>query len=484
MPVPVVPDIEDIVPGPDTAESAPRTDPPDDEPQMTVEQSGSAADGVGIAEDDFGDPAGDPELEAEDTQPNRQMHGVYVMREAGTDVVDMNRPKGTPAGGAKPLPPSPSQTPAQGKLKRDTQPEGKAAKRTSHRPDPRRENDDGRGDVDVVRMPKNRVPGEGSGVDTTPRGSRVPLPGEPKVIVDMGDQVEQLVRELMLCGPDDEGNIVASLLQLGEMALPTLVQKFPGPLWFDRNQPHRRLPRGRDVSGVARALSAFRERGVSYVAPLLDAADADQRFYGTLLASEMVHPAFCEALGRRLFDDDAGTRALALDVIKLFRHFREFDQVLQSVRTLARAPAKDPTRRRVAARALGELRDPKAVTLLIQLLKDDDRQLGQIAHRSLVILTRQDFGDQAKRWEQWNEKHGGQHRIEWLIAALDHATEEIRAAAGEELKRLTQEYYGYHPAASRRERERAQQKYQTWWNEVGRKRFMPTNAPPPRRDDD
>src|SRR5688572_32811872 len=110
----------------------------------------------------------------------------------------------------------------------------------------------------------------------------------------MGDQVEALVRDLCLCGPDDETNIVASLLQLGEMALPTLVQHFPGPLWFDRHTPHRRLPRGRDLSGVARAFVAFKERAVPYVVPLIDSADADTRFYATLLGTEFVHPSLLE----------------------------------------------------------------------------------------------------------------------------------------------------------------------------------------------
>jgi hypothetical protein len=47
----------------------------------------------------------------------------------------------------------------------------------------------------------------------------------------------------------------------------------------------------------------------------------------------------------------------------------------------------------------------------------------------------------------------------------------MRRAAGDELKQLTQEYYGYHPSLPRREREIAQKKYRAWWETEGQKRF-------------
>lgn len=514
MPVPVIPEALEALASPPVPEPAPGGAPEgspiagaaakarergrelDDEPMMVVEETASVEDVTDVSaleeEVEEADPSDVDSVD--DTQPNKRGAGVYVVRDVGEDVFPVGRREragGTPEGGIPrnaAVAPTPSTRPAAGdgapapkKPKRDTQPEGPRARRPTGRPDPRREDDEEGAAVEVVRVSAQQQAPSESPTREMPRRAPKPAPAgaEPKVIVDMGDQIEGLVRDLSMCGPDDETNIVGSLLQIGEAALPVLVQHFPGPLWFDRHTPHRRLPRGRDISGIARAFVAFRERAVPYVVPLLDAGDADGRFYATLLGTEFVHPSMLEPLSRRIFDEDQGTRALALDVIKLFRHFREFDQVLSGIRTMARSPSKDPMPRRVAAKILGELRDPKAVQLLIQLLREDDKQLAQIAQKSLVLLTRQDFGDAVKRWELWYEKSGGQHRIEWLIDALDHASEQIRADAAEELKRITQEYYGYHPAASRKERERAQMKYRAWWEENGKKRFSAT-APPQR----
>jgi hypothetical protein len=291
------------------------------------------------------------------------------------------------------------------------------------------------------------------------------------VIVDMGDQVEALLDELTAMSPDGPPTIFDRLLRMGDAALPALVQRFPGGLWFDRHAPHTRAPRGRDVSAVARALTIFRERAVPYLPGLLDASERDVRYYATLVAADLPHPTLIEALGRRLFDADAGTRVLALDVIKGFAQFRECGALLDELRTTARVLHRDLTRRRTAIRALAELRDAQAVPMLLAVLDDEDEGVRGEAHRALVTLTRQDFGLQRKRWEPWAEKRARAHRVEWLIDALLNDDETLRAAAGDELKRVTQEYYGYHAASPRRERERVHRKYQQWWESEGRARF-------------
>jgi hypothetical protein len=283
--------------------------------------------------------------------------------------------------------------------------------------------------------------------------------------------VEGLVDELSRMSPDDTSNVLDRVVRFGDLALPVIAQRFPGPLWFDRRAAHTRLPRGRDVSPLARALVTLRERSVAYLPSLLDHKDPEVRFYATLVAAEVVHPALLDALERRVFDDDPGIRALSLDVLKLYQLLPEYADALEQVRNTARWLNRDVGRRRVAVRALAELRDARAVPVLIHVLEDEDAGLRGEAHRALVVLTRQDFGPEKRRWEPWLERNAERHRIEWLIDALLHPDEPLRAAAGDELKRLTQEYYGYHPASPRRERERVHKKYQQWWQSAGKSRF-------------
>jgi len=91
------------------------------------------------------------------------------------------------------------------------------------------------------------------------------------------------------------------------------------------------------------------------------------------------------------------------------------------------------------------------------------------AHAALVAITRQDFGTKAKRWASWWDKHQDDDRIDWVFEGLSHKTPEIRAAAEQELRALTGEYFGYAFDLPREAREAARARWQAWWKEKGGK---------------
>ncbi|MGF1466361.1 MAG: hypothetical protein ACFCGT_09515 [Sandaracinaceae bacterium] len=326
----------------------------------------------------------------------------------------------------------------------------------------------------------------GEGRPTEPGGELIRLPvGAPaarrtltsldaatrSVIVDMGDQVHAKVDELLgAAGSEAEGERVKELLELGEAALPGLVQAFPGPLKYDRHGEGK-VPRGRDVSAVARALVAFGERAVPYVASLLSSAHPDVRFYAALVASELIHPGLMEAVADRIFDDDPGVRRVANALLPRFRAFPGFEDILAILRRTARLRGKSRARRLRAVDALAALRDVESLPKLVELLQEEDGELVDHLHRALIVLTAADVGRSHRKWEGWLARHGNQHRIEWLIEGLLDDAESIRHAASEELKRLTREYYGYHAASPRRDRERVYARYKHWWQTEGQQRF-------------
>jgi hypothetical protein len=87
------------------------------------------------------------------------------------------------------------------------------------------------------------------------------------------------------------------------------------------------------------------------------------------------------------------------------------------------------------------------------------------AHGALVAITRQDFGTKPKRWASWWKKHQHEDRVEWLFEGLSHETADIRAAAEQELRALTGEYFGYAFDLPREAREAARARWQAWWAE-------------------
>ncbi len=332
----------------------------------------------------------------------------------------------------------------------------------------------------VIREEVVRLPGH---VSTPPpeRESERPTDQPPprslrdeghRVIVDMGDQVDALVRQLLNSSPDEPHPATDRLVTLGEAALPALVQAFPGPLWFDRRHPHRRRPRGRNVSPIARALVAFGRRAAPYLVGLLADPDPNTRYYALLVAQEIPDARLVEPVGARLLDEDAGVRGLAADVLRRFARFTEQTaEVLESLRYRASDRRRDVGERVLALRALGALRDQESLEALLDALGSRDEHVALAAHDALVTITRQDFGRSVRRWRSWVERNRNRHRVEWLIDALTHPEESIRKAAGRELGETTRQFFGFHPSLPKRDREVCQRKYRAWWEREGRTRF-------------
>jgi hypothetical protein len=354
-----------------------------------------------------------------------------------------------------------------------------ARHRRSVPPDPRRDNDGSAITHDVVSLGPHAPTSAPPNADREPAGRRwapAPPPSAPEgplpsVIVDVGDDVEQLVAALRDAGPEDE-MVILPLLAVGEVALPALAREFPGKLWFDRNEPHARIPAGRDVSPIARTFVAFGRRSVPYLLPLLDDEDADTRYYATVLASEFVHPDLVQPVGRRLFDPDPGARSSAYRALSvLYACEVEFMQLIERLRASAR-DGRTLRPQVTSIEALGRLRDADSCDFFVSLLESPEVEVIRAAHASLMRLSCQDFGTHKKKWTAWFDKHSGQHRVEWLIGGLMHSDERLRRRASDELKHLTQEYFGYDPGLSKKEREAAQQKYRVWWQRVGFRMFV------------
>jgi hypothetical protein len=145
--------------------------------------------------------------------------------------------------------------------------------------------------------------------------------------------------------------------------------------------------------------------------------------------------------------------------------------LLQALSDVATDEGQPVERRRRVPKIWEELRDAQAPLPLTKLLEDANAQVADSALAALVVISRQDFGRDARRWREWYKRNQSKHRIQWLIDALTHESDEVRHAAGDELKNLTKEYFGYYHDLPRKERSRAQKRYRHWWETKGKARF-------------
>jgi hypothetical protein len=329
--------------------------------------------------------------------------------------------------------------------------------------DARRERGDSEPPVDVVSIPDPRPP-------SMPPRARGGDPNMPSIIVQTYGDVGVLVAELAETGLEDADEVVARVVSSGDTALPVLVEAFPGRLWALRSAGP--LPRGRDVSGIARAISLYGPSAAPFVASLLEREDADERYFALSVARDVFTHELGVPVEHLLYDDDREIRRHAAELL------RTLDAVSPVRRSIvdrlvqrARSANESEEKRLHAVAALGSFADGELVPTLIELLDDESPSVQGVVMANLVLITAQDFGPSSRKWIPWFERNRDRHRVEWLIDGLMHEAETVRRAAGAELQRITREYYGYHPVLPKREREVLQKRYRTWWETTGRTLF-------------
>jgi hypothetical protein len=291
----------------------------------------------------------------------------------------------------------------------------------------------------------------------------------PSVIVDVSSEYVALV-DRVIAGNDEEAE--NALLRAGGYAMAAIMARFPGPITADPDRLEGGpFPRAGECGPVLRLVARQRRTALPFVLTHVEDPDADRRFWATLLLGELVYVESAWPAVERVFDDDARVRRAARAAARAIAEVHP-SAVVDRLAAVAGDSAKASSARRVLAiEALAETREPLAVPALVKLLDDPGTGVAAGARAALAIVARQDFGLDAGKWRAWWSKNEDRHRIEWLIDALMHDSAATRAAASEELKTITKEFFGYYEDLPKRERERAQARYREWWSSAGKIRF-------------
>jgi hypothetical protein len=301
-----------------------------------------------------------------------------------------------------------------------------------------------------------------------PSARSQPVEPLPSIIVDVASEYVGLVQRVL---DGDAEDAETELLRLGGAAMPAIMSAFPGPLTIEVEQLMvGALPRVADCGPVLRLVARQRHTALPFVLSHIEDPDVDKRFWATYLLTELVYPDVLEPVLERVFDDELRVRRVARAAARAFAEVQP--AILVERLELVAMDGGEPRPRRVqAVEALGETREALAVPALVPLLDDPDAEVVSAVRSALVLLTRQDFGASSAAWRAWWAEAKERHRLEWLIDALMHEQATLRGAAGEELKTLTREYFGFFEDLTKRERERAQARFREWWTTIGRVRF-------------
>lgn len=290
----------------------------------------------------------------------------------------------------------------------------------------------------------------------------------PSVIIDLESECSELL-ERLFAGDAEAGE---TLVQIGEPAVSVLVSRFPGPITVDPRRLSAEGARASESGPLLRVIARIGPAAIPFLVVRTADADPEVRAWSTRLLGEMPSMEAARAIARRFLDGDESVRRAALAAGRMMQSDDESRAALRDgLAQLAADPAQSEDARLGAIEALADVRDPRAVPRLIPLLGDRNAEIAKLVHWALSVLARNELGRDPKAWHEWWRENGVRHRIEWLIDALMNDSAEIRRAAGDELKVLTKEYFGYYDDLPKRERAKAQKKYREWWDTKGKARF-------------
>lgn len=288
---------------------------------------------------------------------------------------------------------------------------------------------------------------------------------------------------------DDDVVVAAAIAEAvarADEALPAVAARFPGRLRVDRYRVSGRALRPGQYGGLLELVTHLGAPAGELLLERLGDANREIRFYAAVCLTSLRLRSAVYALVERLFDSDYGVRACAIEALAAYPA-RDLDMAM--VRARHALHSEDLERVEAAGSAIAELGDRAAFPDLLDLLGMGGRRAEQ-ARRTLVALARVDHGTSERRWRRWYDEHRERHRIEWLIDALAAKEPQLRAAAFEDLRRITGESFGTVEDLGRRDRGEVRARWLEWWDEAGRRRFMrddderlrPTGMLPTRRD--
>lgn len=296
----------------------------------------------------------------------------------------------------------------------------------------------------------------------------------PSVIVDQEDEYDPLVVRVL---ESDDEDAESDLLRAGPKAMPALMGRFPGPITVARSLLEEGLlPRASECGPILRLVASQRRAALPFVLEHAGATNDDERIWATYLLGELAYPESVEAIVPRVFDEHPHVRRVARLALRSLSESHP-GMVVERLAAIAKGREQPTVRRTRAVEALGDTREENAVPILASLVNDTAGAVANAARIALVLITKSDFGHDSRAWFEWWDENGERHRLEWLIDALMSDSSVLRASAGDELKAITKEYFGYYEDLPRREREKVQARYRQWWTEIGRVRFSGNRSP-------
>jgi hypothetical protein len=293
------------------------------------------------------------------------------------------------------------------------------------------------------------------------------------VIIDLGAEYNALLQRVIEGGPGSQ-EAFKELVRHGEHLLQPLMARFPGPLRIDRHRTRGDFPAASQCGAVLELIVAIRRPALPFVTVRLSSTRSGDPLLGDARPRRAALPRGRQRARPRASSTTTPPCAGSPGAPPP-RSSTRVPRARPSSRASTTSPSSpdQPTSQRLIGHR-GDGRDPRRRPWCRRSSPCSPitpRRSPTPRAAPLLLIARQDFSRDVRRFREWWSRNANRHRVEWLIDALMHEQPSIRRAAGDELKLITKEYFGYYDDLPKRERERAQALYRAWWEREGHLKF-------------
>ena len=247
-----------------------------------------------------------------------------------------------------------------------------------------------------------------------------------------------------------------------------LRDNFPGSLHVDPLAEESENKPLKSYSGVLALVSNNPRRASEAVKGFLESNALVTRYFATQFFAE--HAAELEfdlkLVARRLFDRERKIRRAALNCLGASRDKPDYNEVISIFEDRLKIPV--PANQVATIHILGQLRELRGVTHVVNLCASNDPMVARAAQSFMALITGHHFGADIEAWKAWWVNHGHAPRSVWLVRALRSRDARLRQVAIDELSRLHQgKTFGFDPSARSPRREKSVRQWEELLEEEG-----------------
>ncbi len=232
-----------------------------------------------------------------------------------------------------------------------------------------------------------------------------------------------------------------------------ILKIFPGNLWIPLSEYYNVSIPVTQCGPLLYYICDKRHFDCDFLSAFFNDNDIMKKFYSIYMFTYIKSNNIIPELIHKITDKDKKISFIAIKALENNRNFQNYSKVKFKFETSIYSNDKNLVLEWLVAVKL--LKDEFFVPILIEGIeiwsKSADKTIKKLIISTLVEISKQNFDDSVKKWQQWWEDNQYKSRKEWILDGLNHKEKDIRISSYIEAKSIFSNLYGYTIDLSRKQ---------------------------------